>query len=363
MKIFLKFFAPLIFGLIILFIFFRETVFFAKTKTVCKNFFNFCLTNLVIKKITKYSIIFFTLVKLALSLYVISLIFTPNPFYAFVLMIILLFSSSLILYKIWVLSKLKQKIILFLVGGIVFSFITIFIFGIFLSLPINLFFLFDPKYLPEILKEFILNFKFNLVFSFISVILFHFFSLLLLRSLKKIKIENAILFKKFLEFFDFLGSFPRIFYGLNCFFLNQVINPNQNFFILASICAFHSSIFYIIQKIRMKFFEDDFSFDFYITSDLLNFKKQDNLLKKNKIFQNLSYFWVFLNEITILVPVFLLSKNIKFGEFYSSFLRKLFEIFQTDSLFEIDFILISGLIFLIFHFSYIFFRKKLVKFN
>lgn len=349
-----KFFGPLILGLIILFIFFKEISFFKTINHFCKELIGFCKTNLKLKKITKYSIILFTITKLAISLYVISLIFTPKPIYAFILMIFLLGFSSLVLYKIWTFPKSKQKTILFISGTIVFGFISLFIFSMIFN--IGLYFLIKIKTLDflNLSKEFFSNIRFNLFVSITSLIVFNIALKFILKSLEKIKIQNEKTFNLLIGFINFFSSFPKILYGISCFFLNQTFNQSQNFLILSFICSLHLVLFSLFKKIKTTY-----------CFDSIPQNSNCKTIYKNKIYEILLNFWNFLNEITIISPVFLISKNIQFNEFYSNILKKLFKIFENHQInqsellnFEINFILLSGIIFLIINFIFIFFKRK-----
>lgn len=372
MTYFLKFFTPIILIALIFFISFRQRFFFVKSKELCVEIFNLCLQKVSIAKLTKYSFIFFSFLKLSISLYVIALLFTPNSLNAFGLMICFLALISFVFYKMWVISKQKQEKLLFFTGQFFFLSIIFFLFALF-----GIFFFNSFSYLKEqnifaIFLNICKNLKFNLVFAIFSVILFKIFSKLLSISLIDLKKNNFTQFSFLIKIFDFIGFFPKILYGLNCFFLNQVFNSEKSFFILALICSLNSGIFFAIQDIKKRFLNET-SLNFYIIENS-SFFERDEILKlyfaKNHFesSQNLlSYFWLFLNEITILIPVFFLSSNLGFSEFYSNFLIKIFEIFENSS--EIlnsdnqSYVLCSGLLFVCLYFLYLFFTKNFLKTN
>jgi hypothetical protein len=368
MVYFLKFFTSILLIILIIFFLSKPLFFFKKSKEICFNFLDFCSKKVPIAKLTKYSFIAFSILKLSVSLYVIALLFTTNSLYAFALMIVFLFSICLILYKIWLFSKRKQEKILFFTGQFVFLSIILLFFAIFGIFFLNSFLNLRGADLWSIFLAVFENLQFNLVFAFFSLILFKIFFDIADVSLGNIKKNDLVRFNFFLKIFDFIGFFPKILYGLNCFFLNQILNPGKNFFILAFICGFNSGIFFSIQAIRRKFLNDD-SLNFYIIENHfvpeknfdLNFSKK-NFISFQKIF---SYFWLFLNEMTILIPVFFLSKDLRFTDFYSNFLIRIFEIFQnSDAALNSrnqNYILFSGLLFFGFYFIYLFSRKDFLQ--
>lgn len=100
-----------------------------------------------------------------------------------------------------------------------------------------------------------------------------------------------------------------------------MINPYQNLFILCLICGFHSAIYLFLHH-------------------------KENLL------QNKNIFFASFCEISIISPVFLLSKDyLQKKEFYSDLFLKLSEIFSNSNLkeYNIQYILLSGIFFLVFY--------------
>lgn len=349
---FLKFLTPFFLLIFIIFLLFKR-----------KSLKDICLKNFSIGRLTKFGFISASAIKLSISLYIISFIITSNSFYAFFLMLFLLFSIGFILYKLWIFSKEKQKKILFWTGQIIFFSMCMIFSSVFFIQFLNFWSFIQKNSIYIIFMEFLKNIRFNIIFSLSSVLIFKFCSAILSSSLSNLRNNDYKKFSFFIKIFDFLGFFPKILFGLSCFFLNSALNPQQNFLKLILICSINSVLFYVIQDIKKKFLDYN-SFDLHIIDNEINLEEK-KLIKKNQLFKiqdYISLFWLFFNEITILIPVFFLSKNLKIHEFYSNLVMKIFNIQYknpfSENLIDKQYIIFSGIIFFIFYIFYRFLKKE-----
>jgi hypothetical protein len=355
----LKIFTP-IFLIILVFIFIFKT-----NSDIEKKIQQF-IKKVSLKKLAKYSVLIFSSIKSFISLYVISIIIFVKPIYALLSSLILFILIGFSIYKIWVISSDSQKEILLKIGYIFFGILILIFCSILLILIYN--FLIYMEHLDfYIFFELVRNIKFNIIFALISLLLTQGMFFGLYNALLKIKISHEKHYSFLLQIFEFISFIPKIIYGMTCFFINEIINPNQNFYFLIILCSVFISIYYAIENIKIRFL-NDFSYNLIMLQDI-----KDIDAKKNNIFtifiKNFAYFIIFLGETTIVLPSIFLTKNkISFSEFYSNLLIKIYQIFEFDNnnlnVFEKDklYILLCSFLYLSIYMIYKFFKKKYIEY-
>lgn len=277
-------------------------------------------------KSTKYLLIIFSFIKLSISLYIVSMMINSNPFYASLITVFLILGISSIIYVLWIIKPIIQKKILFYIGFYFFNSIILILISLFCIYFVvffsNIYYSYNDFFIA--LFEIMKNMKFNFINAFFSSILMIFLLNYSYNFFQKCDLDDSSFIKKTENIFFYLRSMPRIFYGLNCYFLNNILNKKNNFLILMLICSFHFLVYYYIKYINQYF------------------------NKKLKKISFLNILYEFLHESIILIPVFIINKNLD-NEFFSNFIMRIYNIMTNKMSYNsnILYIALSGFIFFI----------------
>lgn len=303
----------------------------------CDNFLQKC--NL--RNIAKFGFIAFSLVKLLISLYIISLMIVgAYPIYALILTFILFTVCAVILYILWNMSAKLQKGIFRLLATTICLVLLIgmgIIFVVMIKNNSPSIVLFNPSIIWQIIG-------FNIKYSFLSGLLIWLFIPPLLNYLKNLSFNDNKL-KVFIRIFDFWYYLPSIIYALNVYFIfNYISSDNsKNFGLLAIIILSLGTYLLYVPRMVQKYIIDENCLSlFLLPQDFFSITHN----KTNSLWKNISSFillWgqIFL-EIELILP-FTLMMGMNYGvkkhmgldmELYSFVYHKIVQILSLNNFIE-----------------------------